>query len=103
MTLTIRSSWATQLAQTITQALDEVKVEKPCLFIEGLDFLLAAGEDFITPNEILTLLSSLTEVPPINVNSENSEHHGYLPHFLRTMLCWILQKQILCPKISRSF
>ena len=65
MSLTSRSPWSTQLAQTIVQALGEVKVEKPCLFIEGLDFLLAAGEDSITANEILTLLSSLTEVPPV--------------------------------------
>jgi hypothetical protein len=66
MTLTIRSPWSTQLAQAIVQAFGEVKVEKPCLFIEGLDLLLAAGEDSISANEILTLLSTLAEVPPLN-------------------------------------
>jgi len=67
MTLTSRSSWSTQLAQTIVQALGEVKVEKPCLFIEGLDSLLAAGEESITANEILTLISSLTEVHSLDL------------------------------------
>ena len=34
---------------------------KPNLFIEGLDFLLATSESEVTPHEILTFLSVLSE------------------------------------------
>ena len=60
--LTNRSAWSTHIARVIVKALGEVKVEKPCLFIDGLDFILAAGEDQITAIEILTLLSCISEV-----------------------------------------
>jgi hypothetical protein len=56
--------WGTQLAQTIVNATKHISVEKPALFIDGLDFLLAAGGDEITVDEILTLVSSLSEVCP---------------------------------------
>jgi hypothetical protein len=62
ITLTSLSPWSMQLAQIIAKALGEVQAEKPTLFIEGLDFLLAAGENDITPVEILTVLSSLSQV-----------------------------------------
>jgi elongator complex protein 6 len=62
MTLTSQSSWSTQLAQVLVKALGELQVEKKSLFMDGLDFFLAAGEDNIAANEILTLLSTLSEV-----------------------------------------
>jgi hypothetical protein len=62
ITLDSRASWSAQLAKNIIKALGEIKAEKPSLFIEGLDFLLASGGDDITANEILALLSVLSEV-----------------------------------------
>ena len=62
LTLDSRSPWSTQLAQTIVNAKRQIGVEKPALLVEGLDFLLASGGDEITADEILTLVSSLSEV-----------------------------------------
>jgi hypothetical protein len=63
MTLNSRLSWGTQLAQTIVNATNQLQGEKPALFIQGIDFLLAAAAaEEINANEILTLLSSLSEV-----------------------------------------
>jgi hypothetical protein len=61
ITLDSRTSWAAQLAKNIVKSLGETKTERPSLFIEGLDFLLASGGDDITANEILALLSVLSE------------------------------------------
>jgi hypothetical protein len=44
------------------QALGEIKSEKPALFIDGLDFLLAASGEHLSANELLALLSNLSEV-----------------------------------------
>ena len=62
LTLNSRSPWGTQLAQTIVNAVRRVEFDKPALFIEGLDFLLAAAGEEVTTDEILTLVSSLSEV-----------------------------------------
>jgi hypothetical protein len=37
---------------------------KTTLFIEGLDFLLAAGDGKLSVNEMLSLISTLSEVFP---------------------------------------
>ena len=64
MTLTAGSPWSTQLAQCTVKALGQIQVAKSSLFIQGLDLLLAAGDETsITAPEILTLLSTLTHVP----------------------------------------
>jgi hypothetical protein len=39
-----------------------LQTEKKSLFIEGLDFVLAAGSENITPLDILTTISILAEV-----------------------------------------
>jgi hypothetical protein len=44
------------------KALGHLHPTKPALFIDGLDFLLAAGDGNITANDILTLLANLSEV-----------------------------------------
>jgi hypothetical protein len=62
ISLNEQSSWIIQLTQNILNALDTIKVAKPSLFIDGLDFVLAAGETNITANDILTLLANLSEV-----------------------------------------
>ena len=83
-TLTSRSPWSTQLSEIIVQALGEVKGEKPSLFIEGLDLLLAAGQDSITANEIIALVSSLSEVsPPRPLNTNHTDHFTNIRHPLR--------------------
>jgi hypothetical protein len=56
------SVWGIRLAQVIMQALGEIKSEKPALFIDGLDFLLAASGEHLSANELLALLSNLSEV-----------------------------------------
>jgi len=56
------SPWGVKLAEVILKALADVKTEKPALFIDGLDFLLAASGDHLTANELLALLSNLSEV-----------------------------------------
>jgi elongator complex protein 6 len=62
LTLNSRSPWGTQLAQAIVNAVRRVEFDKPALFIEGLDFLLAAAGEEVNTDEILTLVSSLSEV-----------------------------------------
>jgi hypothetical protein len=56
------SLWGIKLAQVIMKALGEIKTEKPALFIDGLDFLLAASGEQLGANELLALLSNLSEV-----------------------------------------
>lgn len=56
------SVWGINLAQVIMKALGEMKTEKPALFIDGLDFLLATSEEHLSTNELLALLSNLSEV-----------------------------------------
>jgi hypothetical protein len=56
------SEWGTKLAQVIMRVLSDIKTEKPALFIDGFDFLLAAGGEHLTANELLALLSNLSEV-----------------------------------------
>lgn len=53
------------------KALGHLYPTKPALFVDGLDFLLAAGDENITANDILTLLANLSEVISIldNVDS----------------------------------
>src|SRR5271155_3071899 len=62
LSLNSRSPWATQLAQTIVNAVRQIDFDKPALFIEGLDFLLASAGEEVTADELLTLVSSLSEV-----------------------------------------
>jgi elongator complex protein 6 len=57
----MQKSWIDQISQCILKALAEIK-GRPALIIEGLDFLLAAGPENISPSQILTLLSLLSEV-----------------------------------------
>ena len=56
------SVWGVKLAQVIMKVLGEIKSDKPSVFIDGLDFLLAAGGDHLSANEVLALLSNISEV-----------------------------------------
>ena len=56
------SSWGVELAEVILKAVADVNTQKPALFIDGLDLLLAASGDNLTANELITLLSNLSEV-----------------------------------------
>ena len=68
ISLNVRSSWIEQLTQHILKAFADIKAKKISLFIDGLDFLLAAGDGNITANDILTLLANLSEVLSILEN-----------------------------------
>lgn len=97
--------WATQLAQTIVNATKQIGVEKPALFIDGLDFLLAAGGAEITVDEILTLVSSLSEVSP-RLPTETklySVSPEYSFPFLRTTISLALPILLLSLKTSQFF
>jgi hypothetical protein len=60
--LSMSPPWRVKLVQVIAKALEDIKTEKPALFIDGLDFLLAASGDNLTAIELLALLSNLSEV-----------------------------------------
>lgn len=66
LTLGSQSKWILSIAQIILLALDTLQTEKKSLFIEGLDFVLAAGSENITPLDILTTISVLSEVNPLS-------------------------------------
>ena len=68
ISFTTRSSWSTTLAQSISKALGDIRSDNPALFIEGLDFFLAAGEESITTIETITLLSNLSEVLSLSIS-----------------------------------
>jgi hypothetical protein len=51
-----------QLANAILNGLGDFQGSKPSLFLEGLDLLLAAGENEVSPIQILSLISSLSDV-----------------------------------------
>jgi hypothetical protein len=51
-----------QLADAILNGLGDFQGSRPSLFLEGLDFLLAAGENEVSPIQILSLISSLSDV-----------------------------------------
>ena len=89
------------LTQHILKAL-EMQKGRPTMFIEGLDFLLAATN--ISPNDLLGLLSnisSVTPLPPFQRDTNSSLPPASLSPYSRTTVSSL--PRLRWPKTTKSY